>query len=89
MEGWEATHLIEAAPETATIPIIALAAHTLSSDRAKSVEVGCADFDTEPVDMPRLLGKISACLDASRPCSSEKQQGQIEENGLNASSIVA
>jgi two-component system cell cycle response regulator DivK len=63
MDGWEATLLIKAAPETASIPIIALTAHALSTDRAKSVEIGCADFDTKPVDLPRLLGKIKACLE--------------------------
>ncbi len=62
MDGWEATQLIKSAPRTAAIPIIALTAHALSSDRAKSVEVGCADFDTKPIDLPRLLGKIGACL---------------------------
>ena len=66
MDGWEATQLIKAAPKTAGIPVIALTAHALSSDRAKSVEIGCADFDTKPVDLPRLLGKIRACLEASR-----------------------
>lgn len=62
MDGWEATTLIKAAPRTSSIPIIALTAHALSSDRAKSVEVGCADFDTKPIDLPRLLGKINTCL---------------------------
>jgi two-component system, cell cycle response regulator DivK len=62
MDGWEATRRIKADPETARIPVIALTAHALASDRDKSVEVGCADFDTKPVDMPRLLGKITACL---------------------------
>jgi CheY-like chemotaxis protein len=62
MDGWEATALIKASPQTASIPVIALTAHALSSDRAKSVEVGCADFDTKPIDLPRLLGKINACL---------------------------
>jgi len=62
MDGWEATLLLKASPATAHIPVIALTAHALSSDRAKSVEVGCADFDTKPVDLPRLLGKIRACL---------------------------
>jgi CheY-like chemotaxis protein len=62
MDGWEATELIKAAPTTARIPVIALTAHALASDRQKSVSVGCADFDTKPVDMPRLLGKIDACL---------------------------
>jgi CheY-like chemotaxis protein len=64
MDGWEATELIKARPSTADIPVIALTAHALASDRAKSVEVGCADFDTKPVDLPRLLSKINACLNA-------------------------
>ena len=62
MDGWEATRRIKSNPATAEIPVIALTAHALASDRDKSVEVGCADFDTKPVDMPRLLAKISACL---------------------------
>jgi two-component system, cell cycle response regulator DivK len=62
MDGWEATRRIKSNPATAEIPIIALTAHALASDRDKSVEVGCADFDTKPVDLPRLLGKINACL---------------------------
>ena len=62
MDGWEATRRIKSNPATAEIPIIALTAHALASDRDKSAEVGCADFDTKPVDMPRLLAKISACL---------------------------
>lgn len=62
MDGWEATQLIKARPSTAGIPIIALTAHALASDRDTSVQVGCADFDTKPVDLPRLLDKINACL---------------------------
>ncbi len=62
MDGWEATQLIKARASTAHIPIIALTAHALASDRDKSIEVGCADFDTKPVDLPRLLQKINACL---------------------------
>jgi CheY-like chemotaxis protein len=62
MDGWEATRLIKAKPSTSSIPIIALTAHALASDRAKSVEVGCSDFDTKPVDMQRLLGKMRALL---------------------------
>lgn len=62
MDGWEATQLIKANPATSAIPIIALTAHALASDRAKSVEVGCCDFDTKPVDLQRLLGKIRALL---------------------------
>jgi len=62
MDGWEATQLIKANPATSAIPIVALTAHALASDRDKSVEVGCSDFDTKPVDMQRLLGKIRGCL---------------------------
>jgi CheY-like chemotaxis protein len=62
MDGWEATELIKASPQTSHVPVIALTAHALASDRQKSVVVGCADFDTKPVDMPRLLSKINACL---------------------------
>jgi CheY-like chemotaxis protein len=62
MDGWEATQLIKANPATSAIPIIALTAHALASDREKSVTVGCCDFDTKPVDMQRLLGKIRTWL---------------------------
>jgi CheY-like chemotaxis protein len=62
MDGWEATQRIKANPATTAIPIIALTAHALASDRARSVKVGCCDFDTKPVDMERLLGKIRAVL---------------------------
>jgi CheY-like chemotaxis protein len=66
MDGWEATRRIKDNPRTADIPIIALTAHALASDRDKSVEVGCAEYDTKPVDLPRLLGKINACLAAAQ-----------------------
>ena len=69
MDGWEATHLIKANPATSAIPIIALTAHALASDRARSVEVGCSDFDTKPVDMQRLLGKMRALLPAANEAS--------------------
>ena len=62
MDGWQATRLIKADVRTSNIPIIALTAHALASDQDKSVEVGCADFDTKPVDLNRLLGKIQGCL---------------------------
>ena len=62
IDGWEATQLIKANRATSAIPIIALTAHALASDRAKSVEVGCSDFDTKPVDIARLVGKINALL---------------------------
>ncbi len=62
MDGWEATRRIKSNAATANIPIIALTAHALATDRDKSVEVGCAEYDTKPVDLPRLMGKIKACL---------------------------
>lgn len=62
MDGWQATCLIKADARTARIPVIALTAHALASDREKSIEVGCADFDTKPVDLARLLDKIQRCL---------------------------
>jgi CheY-like chemotaxis protein len=62
MDGWEATSLIRADPKTAHIPVIALTAHALATDRDRSIAVGCADFDTKPVDLSRLIGKIRACL---------------------------
>lgn len=65
MDGWEATTLIKANPATAAIPVIALTAHALASDRDRSVLVGCSDFDTKPVDLLRLLGKIRGCLGAA------------------------
>lgn len=64
MDGWEATQLIKANDLTSAIPVIALTAHALASDRDRSVQVGCSDFDTKPVDMQRLLGKIRAHLPA-------------------------
>lgn len=65
MDGWEATTLIKADPRTAGILVIALTAHALASDRDKSVQVGCSDFDTKPIDLPRLLGKIYGCVRAN------------------------
>jgi CheY-like chemotaxis protein len=63
MDGWDATALIKGRASTAAIPIMPLTAHALTSDRDKSVELGCCDFDTKPIDLPRLLGKIKAILD--------------------------
>jgi two-component system, cell cycle response regulator DivK len=59
MDGWEATAAIRGNPATARIPIIALTAHALESDRLKSIEVGCVDFETKPVVLSQLLEKIS------------------------------
>ena len=66
MDGWEATRRLKGAPETSHIPIIALTAHAMASDREKALEAGCDDYDTKPIELPRLLEKIEARL-ASRP----------------------
>jgi len=60
LDGWEATRRIKAAPETCHIPVIALTAHAMSGDREKALAAGCDDFDTKPVELTRLLGKIRA-----------------------------
>jgi CheY-like chemotaxis protein len=62
IDGWEATRILKADPATAKIPIIALTAHAMAEDRAKAMGAGCDDFDTKPVELPRLLGKIDAML---------------------------
>src|SRR5690349_14864459 len=62
LDGWEATRRIKGAPETAAIPVIALTAHAMTSDRDKALEAGCDDYDTKPVELPRLLDKIEALL---------------------------
>jgi CheY-like chemotaxis protein len=62
MDGWEASRRIKGDPATAAIPIIALTAHAMTSDRDKSLKAGCNDYDTKPVELPRLLGKIEALL---------------------------
>lgn len=64
MDGWEATRQIKADPETAAIPVIALTASAFESDKEKSFAAGCCDFDTKPVDLPRLLEKIEKSLAA-------------------------
>jgi len=62
MDGWEATRQLKASPETQAIPIIALTAHAMSGDREKAMETGCDDYDTKPIELPRLLDKIEALL---------------------------
>lgn len=62
IDGWEATRRIRAAPETAKMRIIALTAHAMAGERDKAMEAGCDDFDTKPIDIERLVGKISALL---------------------------
>jgi CheY-like chemotaxis protein len=62
LAGWEVAARLRANPATAAIPILALSAHAMSADRKKALDAGCGDFDSKPVNLPRLLGKIEALL---------------------------
>ena len=62
IDGWEATRRLKAALETRHIPIVALTAYAMPNDRDKALAVGCDDFDTKPIELPRLLAKIEALL---------------------------
>ena len=62
MDGWEATRRLKADDTTRTIPVIALTAHAMEADREQAMQAGCDDFDTKPIELPRLLGKINALL---------------------------
>ena len=62
LDGWSATRQLRADPATRDIPVIALTAHAMAGDREKALEAGCNDYDTKPVELPRLLGKIAALL---------------------------
>ena len=62
IDGWEATRRIKANDATRRIPVIALTAHAMAGDREKAMEVGCDDYDTKPVEISRLVGKMAALL---------------------------
>ena len=62
LDGWEAARRLKAAPETRSIPIIALTAHAMAGDREKAIESGCNDYDTKPIEFERLLEKIETIL---------------------------
>ena len=66
LDGWEATRLLKADEATQHIPVIALTAHAMASDREQALEAGCDDYDTKPVDFPRPLGRIEALLGRDR-----------------------
>ena len=62
INGWEAARQLKTKSQTAAIPIIALTAHAMSGDREAALAAGCDEYDTKPVDFPRLLGKINSLL---------------------------
>ncbi|HEY2390040.1 MAG TPA: response regulator [Candidatus Angelobacter sp.] len=62
LSGWDATKSIKGDPETGSIPVIALTAHAMSTDRDQALQVGCDDYDTKPIELPRLLDKIETLL---------------------------
>lgn len=64
VDGWEATRRIKSNDATKSIPVIALTAHAMDGDEKRALDAGCNDYDTKPVDLPRLLGKIEALLGA-------------------------
>ncbi|MDH3629150.1 MAG: response regulator [Acidobacteriota bacterium] len=66
IDGWEATRRLKADPATQPIPIIALTAHAMVSDKEKAMRAGCNDYDSKPVDLKRLLSKISGQLGVTR-----------------------
>jgi CheY-like chemotaxis protein len=63
LDGWEATRQLKAGPETRDIPVIALTAHAMAGDRDRALEAGCDDYDTKPIEFPRLLTKIASLLE--------------------------
>ncbi len=62
IDGWDATRRLKMSPRTSSMPVIALTAHALTEDRERALAAGCDDYDTKPIEFPRLLGKIEALL---------------------------
>ena len=66
IDGWEATRRLKADDATRTVPVIGLTAHAMSGDREKAIEAGCDDYDTKPVELDRLIGKIEHLLGTAK-----------------------
>jgi two-component system cell cycle response regulator DivK len=62
IDGWEATRRIKAGADTKHLPVIGLTAHAMAGDREKALEAGCDDYDTKPIELERLIGKIQSLL---------------------------
>jgi CheY-like chemotaxis protein len=73
LDGWEATRRIRQTPRNEAVPIIALTAHAMAGDRDRAIEAGADDYDTKPVDLDRLLGKIDLALSRRRPAVATRQ----------------
>jgi two-component system, cell cycle response regulator DivK len=66
MDGWEATRCVKSDDATRSVPVIGLTAHAMSGDREKAIDAGCDDYDTKPVELDRLIGKIERLLGAAK-----------------------
>jgi two-component system, cell cycle response regulator DivK len=66
MDGWEATRCVKADAATRSVPVIGLTAHAMSGDRERAIEAGCDDYDTKPVELDRLIGKMERLLGAAK-----------------------
>jgi two-component system cell cycle response regulator DivK len=66
LDGWEATRLVKPDDATRSVPVIGLTAHAMSGDRERAIEAGCDDYDTKPVELDRLIGKIERLLGAAK-----------------------
>ena len=75
MDGWEATRMLKADPATRDIPVIALTAHAMSTDRDKAIEAGCDDYDTKPIELTRLIAKMVALIPHKSAAPTEEKAG--------------
>lgn len=83
IDGWELTRILKANSETRAIPVIALTAHAMRGDLERALEAGCEDYDTKPVDIERLLGKIERILEA------KNMRAEMPAEGRGLVSLVA